>query len=256
MCNCHRNFTFLSLDFFGTTIQNGSESDFHTILQTMGPICEEQLLIAYKTALDIKAHALRLNDDFMDRVLATTKILLGMQLIDDPTNKLEFNDGMATLLANSFKNIILKNSSFLDLANALTLAVTDIKEIIRSRKRGVTNFSRMFSIINSISNEKSQSNQNLKLLLSAMVCNELPTAPWHCDSGLEDCSALLKTSLRSEMTILITHLFRTFSTTLNSNERTMSTYFVSHDKIMPIVCRACAVRFDDLEYSILRKVIC
>ena len=33
----------------------------------------------------------------------------------------------------------------------------------------------------------------------------------------------------------------------------MSTYFVSHDKIMPIVCRACAVRFDDLEYSILRK---
>ena len=108
MCNCHRNFTFLSLDFFGTTIQNGSESDFHTILQTMDSTCEEQLLIAYKTAFDIKAHALRLNDDFMDRVLATTKILLGMQLIDDPTNKLEFNDGMATLLANSFKNIILK----------------------------------------------------------------------------------------------------------------------------------------------------
>ena len=92
-----------------------------TILQTMGPICEEQLLIAYKTALDIKAHALRLNDDFMDRVLATTKILLGMQLIDDPTHKLEFNDGMTTLLANSFKNIILKNSSFPDLANALDL---------------------------------------------------------------------------------------------------------------------------------------
>ena len=99
----------------------------------------------------------------MDRVLATTKILLGMQLIEDPTHKLEFNDGMTTLLANSFKNIILKNSSFPGLANAPTLAVTDIKEIIRSR-RGVTNFSRMFSIINSISNEKSQSNQNLKLL--------------------------------------------------------------------------------------------
>ena len=138
--------------FFGTTIPNGSESNFHTILQTMDSTCEEQLLIAYKTALDVKAHALRLNDDFVDRVLATTKVLLGMQLIDDSTNKLECND-LATLLANSFQNVMLKNSSFLDLANALTLAVTDIKETIRSRKKGVANCAKMFSIINSISDE-------------------------------------------------------------------------------------------------------
>ena len=240
--------------FFDTKTQNASNFDFHAILRTMGPTCKEQLIVAYKTALDIKALALRRdNENFMDRVLATTKLLLGMQLLNDATKRSECNDGNATLLANSFKNIILKNSTLLDLADALRLAVTDVTEIIRLRKKGVTNFARMFSLINSINDEESQSNQNLKILLSAIACNELPKAPWHCDIDLESCSSLLKSNLSSEMTILVTNLFGVYSTILHSSGKTISGHFVSDDKITPIISRACAICFGDLEYSILQK---
>ena len=86
--------------------------------------------------------------------------------------------------------MILKHALASELSNTLPHILTEVQQIIDVRKKGALFFAKAFSTISLIGKEDTPMLANLKVLLYAIACNEMPRIPWHCDTNVQICSKI------------------------------------------------------------------
>ena len=239
--------------YFDTIVGSDYSPDvFSLLFSRMDEFCKEQLLLALKTALDVKSLVLRQNDEkFVDRLILIAKSLVSINIANKQYDNLFSSMEESKNIANSFKNMILKHALASELSNTLPHILTEVQQIIDVRKKGALFFAKAFSTISLIGKEDTPMLANLKVLLYAIACNEMPRIPWHCDTNVQICSKLLKKNLRNEVQKLANCVLDIFTEVLQWQNLHVLWKFNSFDNILPIISRVGAISVSDMEYNML-----